>query len=154
MWVIRILTGPQAGKVYPLKPGTNIIGRAPHCEIKILSSSISKEHAKIDFLNGKIIVSDMGSRNGVFVDGVKVSSKSLKEKQKFSLHNIIMDVKKMNVSNQAFMTPTQQPGPQFHGNAAVNQASQGVGFQCMQGGEHFVSQPIGCSTIFFGNGLR
>ncbi len=124
MWAIRILTGPQAGKVIPVKDGTNVIGRAPHCEVKIHSSSISKEHAKIDILNGKIIITDMNSRNGVFVDGVKINSKSIKEKQKFSLHNIIMDVIRVNVSAQAYMPSTvPNPAPQS-GNVAVNYQQQ------------------------------
>ena len=119
MWVVRILTGPQAGKIYPIKEGTNVIGRAPHCEVKVHSSSISKEHAKIDIFKGKIIISDMKSRNGVYVDGIKISTKSLKEKQRFSLHNIIMDVTQMTVAAQP-IAPMASPQPQNHGNAALN----------------------------------
>ncbi|MEZ4872860.1 MAG: FHA domain-containing protein [Bdellovibrionales bacterium] len=119
MWVLRILTGPQAGKTIPLKEGTNIIGRAPHCTAKILSSSISKEHAKIDLLNGKIILSDMNSRNGTFVDGVKISSQKIEVKQKFALHDIIMDIVKKQAPAQQFVPPKHSHYPQQN-NAALN----------------------------------
>ena len=53
MWAIRILSGAQAGQIYPLKMGKNAIGRAPQCEIKIQANGVSKEHAQIFLTDDK-----------------------------------------------------------------------------------------------------
>lgn len=92
MWAIRLLSGPQAGKVIPLKSGANVLGRAPSCDIKILSPNVSKEHTKIDVLDGKFIVSDMGSRNGTFVNGTQVRSTRVKEGDQIGLFDVVLEI--------------------------------------------------------------
>ncbi|MGE0633524.1 MAG: FHA domain-containing protein, partial [Pseudobdellovibrionaceae bacterium] len=69
MWGIRILSGPQAGQTFPLKTGKNIIGRNSSADILISSNGVSKDHAEITVLQDKILVTDLNSRNGTFVNG-------------------------------------------------------------------------------------
>lgn len=92
MWAVRLLTGPQAGRIFPLKFGTNTLGRAPSCDIKILSPGVSKEHVKIDVLEDKMIISDLGSRNGTFVNGTQMRSSKLKDGDRIGLHDIILEI--------------------------------------------------------------
>lgn len=92
MWAIRILTGKQLGKVYELINGANTIGRAPQCQIKILNKNISKEHAKIEVYEDKVIITDLNSRNGTFVNGVQVKSQRLNPGDKISMHDIFLEI--------------------------------------------------------------
>ncbi len=117
MWVLRILTGQQAGGTFPLSPGTNTLGRSPRCGIVIESPGVSKEHAKIDVLNDKIIVTDMKSSNGTFVDGIKIKTQSITLGQKFSLHNIIMDVAKVQAEQNVGSNNQNQQHQPFSENA-------------------------------------
>ncbi len=94
MWVIRVLTGPLAGKAFKLKHGTNVLGRASSCDVSLAHSGISKEHAKLDILDGKLILTDLNSRNGTFVNGIKIKSQRLNEGDKIGLYNMICDLKK------------------------------------------------------------
>ncbi len=92
MWAIRILAGPQAGRIFPLKPGSNTLGRAPSCDIKILSPNVSKEHVKIDVLQDKFIITDMGSRNGTFVNGTQYRSTKVKPGDRIGLHEVVIEI--------------------------------------------------------------
>ena len=95
MWVVRILSGPQAGQIFPLNEGTNTIGRAPSCNIKVLNAGVSKEHAKIDALHDKVILHDMGSRNGTFINGVQIKSQLVQPGDKILLHDTMVEIANM-----------------------------------------------------------
>jgi hypothetical protein len=92
MWCIRVLNGPHAGKILPLQSGANKIGRAPSCNVTISHPSISKEHAQVDVLGDKIIITDLKSRNGTFVNGVQIRSQSVQPGDKIALFDIIVEV--------------------------------------------------------------
>ncbi|HPI39155.1 MAG TPA: FHA domain-containing protein [Pseudobdellovibrionaceae bacterium] len=49
------------------------IGRSQSADIPILSSSISREHLRIEIQNQNLKLTDLGSANGTFVDGVALT---------------------------------------------------------------------------------
>lgn len=95
MWILRFLNGPLAGQVMPLTKNSTLIGRASGCDIKIPSGSISKEHTRIEIFDDKIIVSDAGSRNGTFLNGVQVRSSKAKSGDKIAVHDIFFEVQRV-----------------------------------------------------------
>lgn len=92
MWAIRILTGPQSGQVFPLKSGKTLIGRAPHCDFKLTSSGISKEHLEIQVIQDKIAISDLKSANGTFVNGIKIQNAIVRLGDKLLLNDIVLEI--------------------------------------------------------------
>lgn len=48
------------------------IGRSKNCSIVAPYEGISRNHCQINFENGEIFITDLGSTNGVFVDGAKI----------------------------------------------------------------------------------
>jgi len=131
MWAIRILSGPQAGQIFPLKGGEHRLGRGSTCELKINSDSVSKEHASVLVTGDKMILSDLNSRNGTFVNGVRVQNQRLDLGDKISLHDVLLDV--LQVPNDMHtgqpMMPHNgayaAPPPAWAGNAAVQLHRQG-----------------------------
>jgi hypothetical protein len=89
---IRIVSGPQIGTIVSLREGTTVLGRGDTCQLVIQSSGVSKQHAKIEVLPGKVIITDLASRNGTFVNGVQIRTKSLRVGDKISLHEVLMEV--------------------------------------------------------------
>jgi MoxR-like ATPase len=69
---LEILEGPDAGRKYEIEGGRLIIGRGDECDIRLNQGSISRQHAVLDYIDGSWYVEDLGSQNGVFVDGEKV----------------------------------------------------------------------------------
>ncbi len=52
--------------------GAYVIGRQENCDIVLPSPSVSRQHARIFIDNGRCYVEDLGSANGVVVDGQRV----------------------------------------------------------------------------------
>ena len=49
------------------------IGRDASCDLQVTSRSVSKRHAEILHTPAAVIVQDLGSTNGTFVNGVRIS---------------------------------------------------------------------------------
>lgn len=60
-----------------LKPHESSIGRGAHNDIVIDSTQASRVHALIDVEPAFVTIRDLGSRNGTFVDGVRIASQVL-----------------------------------------------------------------------------
>lgn len=56
-----------------------VFGRAPHCDVQILTHYVSREHARIVLAADGATIEDLGSRNGVFVNAVKVERQRLRQ---------------------------------------------------------------------------
>jgi len=69
----------EDGQVYPLPVGEGslIIGRHPSCHLAIDSPRVSKRHVECRIRGGQITVVDLESRNGTFVNGVRVTDRTL-----------------------------------------------------------------------------
>jgi serine phosphatase RsbU (regulator of sigma subunit) len=49
------------------------IGRAPPAEIVLTGSTVSRRHCRLDQHEDRILVTDLGSTNGTFVDGTRIA---------------------------------------------------------------------------------
>ena len=76
------LSGGYKGNEYFLAKDVYIIGRAGDCDLALNESTISAQHAKIERAGDHYQISDMGSTNGTFVNGVKVDKKALRTDDK------------------------------------------------------------------------
>lgn len=71
------LTGPTAGAVHDLGART-VLGRGPACDFSTSTSSVSRTHAEIVRSGPQhLVLTDLGSSNGTFVNGVPVRSHRL-----------------------------------------------------------------------------
>jgi DNA-binding winged helix-turn-helix (wHTH) protein len=60
-----------------LKNGESLIGRDPHADIYLEAVGVSRRHACIELRDGGAVLRDLGSKNGTFLDGVRVTSPTL-----------------------------------------------------------------------------
>lgn len=60
------------GNVYTLRPGVNTVGRL-NADVLLSDPSVSRSHARIFVQNGTVTVEDVGSTNGTFVNGQKLT---------------------------------------------------------------------------------
>ena len=64
--------GPNEGSSVPLADGMTIMGRAPLNEVVVDEPGVSRQHAAIRGDADAFWISDLGSRNGTFVNGSKI----------------------------------------------------------------------------------
>src|SRR5512145_2368193 len=70
------LDGPLAGQRFSLREGSSSLGRDLACEITLGGDQpqVSRRHAVITVEGGGVRISDLGSRNGTFVNGRRVEA--------------------------------------------------------------------------------
>ncbi|HVN16406.1 MAG TPA: FHA domain-containing protein [Anaerolineales bacterium] len=66
-------SGPTPGAVYPLEGDQLTIGRDSANTISINDAEVSRRHSRLTFQGGKYVVEDLGSTNGTFVNGQRLS---------------------------------------------------------------------------------
>jgi two-component system cell cycle response regulator len=64
-------SGSRLGKRYPLVESPMVVGRSPTVQIVINEASVSRSHARFLLQGDNVVVEDMGSSNGTFVNDVK-----------------------------------------------------------------------------------
>lgn len=74
--VLRGLSGPMLGRSFPLRDGM-LLGRSRDCDVFIESQEISRQHARIRVRSDAVIVEDLTSTNGTFVNGERVNSRMI-----------------------------------------------------------------------------
>jgi S-DNA-T family DNA segregation ATPase FtsK/SpoIIIE len=70
-------TGPHAGRVHPLPYGEHVVGRGAEVTIVLDDKDVSRRHARLEVGPDGVTVHDLGSKNGVFVAGHKLSGPCL-----------------------------------------------------------------------------
>jgi hypothetical protein len=66
-------SGPTPGVTFPLEGDQLTIGRDASNGVAINDSEVSRKHSRLSFQGGKYVVEDLGSTNGTFVNGQRLS---------------------------------------------------------------------------------
>ena len=67
-------SGPTPGAIFPLEGDQLVIGRDATSSVAISDAEVSRKHARLNFQGGKYVIEDLGSTNGTFVNGQRVST--------------------------------------------------------------------------------
>ena len=78
-WALVVYAGANLGRVFPLQPGGNVIGRSPQAGITLLDEEVSRLHSSVhmDLAEGggyRLLVEDLQSTNGTLLNGTPVDS--------------------------------------------------------------------------------
>ncbi|WP_242346982.1 diguanylate cyclase [Anaeromyxobacter terrae] len=75
---LLVLSGPQFGDVFPLAPGHEVvIGRREDADLRIVDEAVSRRHAAVRVEGAAVVIRDLGSANGTWVDGRRVVEETL-----------------------------------------------------------------------------
>ncbi|MBQ9372753.1 MAG: FHA domain-containing protein [Thermoguttaceae bacterium] len=69
---LKVLGGSRSGQVIPITIPQFMIGRAEDCHLKPRSELISRYHCAILTESAYVAVRDLGSKNGVYVNGERI----------------------------------------------------------------------------------
>ncbi len=54
-----------------------VIGRDPDCDVPLEDARVSWRHAKVELSNGLPVLTDLGSRNGTYLNGARMGAKAI-----------------------------------------------------------------------------
>lgn len=86
---LAVLQGKASGQIFEINKVRTIIGRAD-CEIVLDDPEASRQHASIEVLGARVVVSDLKSTNGTFVDGQQIDKTELQNHNEFRIGEHVM----------------------------------------------------------------
>jgi DNA-binding NtrC family response regulator len=69
---VRVASGPAIGTVIESKSDRIVIGTHPSCDLALADEAVSRFHCELAIVDGHVIIADLESTNGTFVDGLYV----------------------------------------------------------------------------------
>lgn len=66
------LQNTSTRKVYQLEKSPTVIGRHSDCDLRINATSLSRQHARFQFWGDNIMLEDLGSTNGTYINDQRV----------------------------------------------------------------------------------
>jgi len=92
-WALRFISGKYQGGEFPLKMSRQVtIGRSSELDMVLVEDMVSRKHAKITVGPGKVLIEDLGSTNGTFVNGEKIRQARLKEGDRILIGTSILQL--------------------------------------------------------------
>ena len=79
-----MVAGPALGEVYAIA-GDIVIGRDPAATLLIDDAAVSRQHVRIVERDGIHYIEDLGSANGTFIDGVRITTSRIENGDRIQL---------------------------------------------------------------------
>src|SRR5262245_50313040 len=80
-----VMAGSNVGEMYRLDEDQLLIGRGDKVGLRLVDDGISREHARIVKDRGQMVIEDLGSTNGTYCNGERVTRHALSEGDKILL---------------------------------------------------------------------
>lgn len=74
-----VIYGEFLGRRYQIEGVPMIVGRGPECTVQITDDSVSRKHCRIVPGDSGVVLHDMKSTNGTYVNGTAVSARPLRD---------------------------------------------------------------------------
>jgi len=83
-----VLSGRLQGTDHPIEKASMVIGRGPGVDLAFDEETLSRQHASIEFADGELRLRDLGSLNGVTINGTTAKSAALKHGDRLQLGDL------------------------------------------------------------------
>jgi signal transduction histidine kinase/pSer/pThr/pTyr-binding forkhead associated (FHA) protein len=90
---IEIVDGVEKGRVFRFENTAEVtIGRDDQCDVSLADPKVSRRHARIAPREGHLLIEDLGSSNGIRINGLKIHNLVLEEGDKIMLGDAVLIV--------------------------------------------------------------
>jgi adenylate cyclase len=110
--LIQISPSSDISKAYELPPGSVTVGRATDNQIFILDKSLSRHHVRFTRDENKVLLEDLTSKNGTYVNGERISSLDLQGGETIKCgdvkfrYEVTTEVQPASIPHTSFASPT------------------------------------------------
>jgi len=97
-----------AGRTYELNVEKTTVGRVEDNAFQIAEPSVSSHHAEIILRGNDVVIKDLNSTNGTFINGEKVTEATLKPGQTLKFGSVELKLDGPGAASSAAKTPATQ----------------------------------------------
>src|SRR5262249_37947426 len=121
---LRFISGKYQGGEFPLADHKEIVvGRSSDLDMVLVEDMVSRRHARIACNGSQIVIEDLGSTNGTFVNGEKIKRATLKEGDRVLIGTNILKVVSMDPA--APQPPRRRPEEMAAGRGGQGKTMSG-----------------------------
>jgi hypothetical protein len=107
---LRFISGKYQGGEFPLTGSQEVVvGRSSELDMVLVEDMVSRRHARIECAADQIIIEDLGSTNGTFVNGEKIKRSTLKEGDRVLIGTSILKVVSTDAAVPALRRREEMP---------------------------------------------
>jgi predicted Zn finger-like uncharacterized protein len=85
---LAVIQGFNAGEIFPINKPKMLIGRSDS-DIIVKDLEASRQHARLDVMGDRVILRDLSSTNGTFVNEQRITTVNLENQQEFRIGTTI-----------------------------------------------------------------
>jgi DNA-binding CsgD family transcriptional regulator len=109
---LEVVRGAPVRPAAALVPGNALIGRDAGADLVFDVDGVSRKHAKITLeASGAAAIVDLSSRNGTFVNGVRVESAPLRDGDEIRLGPLVLRLRYVGARSRSADTAAAEPKP-------------------------------------------
>ncbi|WP_437301016.1 sigma 54-interacting transcriptional regulator [Sorangium sp. So ce426] len=112
-FALSVMAGPDEGRRFTVAPGLPsrvLAGTSPACDIPLTDRLVSRRHAAFELAGARLRVTDLGSTNGTFVQGIRVGDAYLQGSELVRIGETVLRVEALGVTQAAELSPAVQFG--------------------------------------------
>ncbi len=112
-----VITLPDGRELrHELSAGRTLLGRSAECQVVLADASVSRRHAALELGPGGLAVEDLGSANGVVMDGERVQRAELNDGAELTLGRVEI---KVELGPEPPREEAPRPAQDWAGDATV-----------------------------------
>lgn len=138
---LHVTQGPLSGQSFPLVASQTYLGRDDGSDINLSDySEVSRNHARMYYDGATLMIEDLGSTNGVFIDGQKVADARLHDGATVKMGDFVARVS-LPESGGSELAPTRFNSSYPPRRYPLDRSSQNAGA---------VVKILGCTSLLLG----
>ena len=87
---LEVTRGPGSGTRHVLERDALSVGRSSGLDVHLDSEEVSRNHARLGRVDDEYVIEDLGSRNGIYLNGLKVHSAVLRDGDELQLGDVFL----------------------------------------------------------------
>lgn len=87
---LLVVEGPKAGQRFPVGEAPIVLGKDPSADLCLPDAAVSRRHCILEPTGEGLRIRDLGSTNGTFVDGLRVTEAFLRAGARIQVGNVVL----------------------------------------------------------------